>query len=126
MSERRIARWLLISPGDDWRTPDKLFAFGAVDDEDELGPDVTRQITDFVAPPGPHPFNGIPGNTGEDVSEGIQTSARCVEANGHRQMVIDEAARIVEMSERKLLRRFKSELGITPSDYLLYVRLDIS
>jgi transcriptional regulator GlxA family with amidase domain len=39
---------------------------------------------------------------------------------------IDEAARIAAMSERNFLRRFKAELGVTPSDYLLYVRLDMS
>jgi len=30
------------------------------------------------------------------------------------------------MSERNFLRRFKMEMGVTPSDYLLFVRLDMS
>jgi transcriptional regulator GlxA family with amidase domain len=59
------------------------------------------------------------------VSERIQASARWLEANGDRPVAIDDAAQIVTMSERNFLRRFKVEMGVTPSDYLLYVRIDM-
>jgi transcriptional regulator GlxA family with amidase domain len=49
-----------------------------------------------------------------------------LEANGDRPIVIDEAAQVAAMSERNFLRRFKIEMGVTPSDYLLYVRLNMS
>ncbi|MFC0696141.1 hypothetical protein [Paraburkholderia humisilvae] len=63
------------------------------------------------------------------MSEKIQSAARWLEANGHRRMGLaglTEAARMAQMSERNFLRRFKAELGVIPSDYLLYVRLDMS
>ncbi|MGV2293379.1 helix-turn-helix domain-containing protein [Trinickia sp. YCB016] len=60
------------------------------------------------------------------VSERIQKSARWLEANSDRPVAIDDAAQIAAMSERSFLRRFKMEMGVTPSDYLLYIRLDMS
>ena len=60
------------------------------------------------------------------VSERIQASARWLEANGDRSVTIEDAAQVASMSERNFLRRFKIELGVTPSEYLLYVRIDIS
>lgn len=95
--------------------------------QDELGPHVARHITDVVSPPAPTQFTDIVRrNATHSVSEKIQASARWLEENGHRQVGIDEAAQVAAMSERNFLRRFKSELGVTPSDYLLYVRLDMS
>lgn len=59
------------------------------------------------------------------MSEKIQASARWFEANCDRPIAIDEAAQVAPMSERNFLRRFKIEMGVTPSEYLLYVRLDM-
>lgn len=59
------------------------------------------------------------------VSERIQASARWLETNGDRAVTIDAAAQVAAMSERNFLRRFKIEMGVTPSDYLLYVRIDM-
>lgn len=93
----------------------------------EMGRDVARQIMDIVAPSVSRQFNYVVHrNAGQRVSERIQTSARWLEENGHRHVGIDEAAQVAEMSERNFLRRFKAELGVTPSDYLLHVRLDMS
>jgi transcriptional regulator GlxA family with amidase domain len=60
------------------------------------------------------------------VSERIRTAARWLETNSDLPIVIDAVAHRVAMSERNFLRRFKEEIGLTPSDYLLYVRLDMS
>ncbi|WP_243856862.1 helix-turn-helix domain-containing protein [Paraburkholderia sp. BL6665CI2N2] len=95
--------------------------------QQELGPHATSQITDVVSPPVFTQFTDIVRrNTTDNVSEKIQASARWLEENGYRQVGIDEAAQVAAMSERNFLRRFKAELGVTPSDYLLYVRLDMS
>lgn len=59
------------------------------------------------------------------VSEKILASARWLEANGNQPITVDDAAQAASMSERNFLRRFKLEMGVTPSDYLLYVRLDM-
>ena len=57
-------------------------------------------------------------------SEKIRASAQWLEMNCGRTITIEEAAQFVAMSERNFLRRFKVEMGVTPSDYLLYVRID--
>ncbi|RKR31657.1 transcriptional regulator GlxA family with amidase domain [Paraburkholderia sp. BL17N1] len=95
--------------------------------EDDLGVEIARQIADWVAPSTDSPFRGIVRkNASVGVSEQIKASAKWLEANGNRHISIEEAAQIVGMSDRNFLRRFKIEMGVTPSDYLLYVRLDMS
>ncbi|MEM5314216.1 helix-turn-helix domain-containing protein [Paraburkholderia sp. JHI869] len=69
---------------------------------------------------------GLRKTTTGHVSERIQAAAVWLEANGVRAVAIDDAAKIAAMSERNFLRRFKVEIGVTPSDYLLYVRIDMS
>jgi transcriptional regulator GlxA family with amidase domain len=43
-----------------------------------------------------------------------------------RPISIADAARVAAMSERNFLRRFKAQIGLTPSEYLLRARLDAS
>ncbi|WP_440975682.1 GlxA family transcriptional regulator [Pseudoxanthomonas winnipegensis] len=57
------------------------------------------------------------------VTEQILASARWLETHHEQPVSIADAAHAVAMSERNFLRRFKLELGMTPSDYLLGVRL---
>ncbi|VVD32632.1 GlxA family transcriptional regulator [Paraburkholderia dioscoreae] len=95
--------------------------------EGDFGAEIARQIADWVAPSTDTRFTAIVRkNASVGVSEKIKASAKWLEANGHRHISIDEAAQIAGMSERNFLRRFKIEMGVTPSDYLLYVRLDMS
>ncbi|CAN0627242.1 Helix-turn-helix, AraC domain-containing protein [Burkholderia multivorans] len=92
----------------------------------DLGTEVAKQIAAGAAPPRETQFTPIVRrNTALNVSERIQASARWLAANGERAVSICEAAQVAAMSERNFLRRFKLELGITPSDYLMYVRLDM-
>nr|WP_322786747.1 helix-turn-helix domain-containing protein [Paraburkholderia phytofirmans] len=94
---------------------------------DDLGPEVAQQVADWVAPQGETQFSTIlRSKTASHISDKIQASAQWLEANGARPISIDDAAQIAAMSERNFLRRFKSEMGVTPSEYLLYVRLDMS
>jgi transcriptional regulator GlxA family with amidase domain len=76
-----------------------------------------RQPTSFTA--------RIRERASGQVSERIKASASWLEMNGERTVTMDEAALIAAMSERNFLRRFKMEMGVTPSDYLLYVRIDM-
>lgn len=95
--------------------------------EEDFGSEIARQIADWVAPSPDTRFTAIVRkNASLGVSENIKASAKWLEANGHRSISIDAAAQIAGMSERNFLRRFKIEMGVTPSDYLLYVRLDMS
>ncbi|ORC52749.1 hypothetical protein B2G74_09475 [Burkholderia sp. A27] len=86
--------------------------------EDDLGPAVARRVAESVTR----------GHTVPEarVSAQIMESARWLEANIGRAVTMDEAARVAMMSERNFLRRFKNEMGRTPSDHLLQARLDMS
>lgn len=95
--------------------------------EEDLGAEVARQIAGWVTLPAETPFTAtVRENPSVRVSEKIKASARWLKANGDRNITIDEAAQVAAMSERNFLRRFKVEMGLTPSDYLLSVRLDMS
>jgi transcriptional regulator GlxA family with amidase domain len=58
------------------------------------------------------------------VSDTIRAAARRLQSNCERAISIADAARASAMSERNFLRRFKLEMGITPSEFLLRCRLE--
>jgi transcriptional regulator GlxA family with amidase domain len=60
------------------------------------------------------------------VSDKIMASAHWLDANVDRPISIALAADVAAMSERNFLRRFKAEMGMTPSDYLQNARLRLS
>lgn len=92
----------------------------------DLGAELTNQIATDVAPPAETRFTAIVRKNAEHfVSERIQASARWMLANASLPVVMRDAARAAAMSERNFLRRFKIEMGVTPSDYLMYARLDM-
>lgn len=62
----------------------------------------------------------------EAVNGKINTAARWLRENYHRQISVTEAAHVAQMSERNFVRRFKTQTGLTPSEYLLRARLDAS
>jgi transcriptional regulator GlxA family with amidase domain len=94
--------------------------------ESDLGAGLAHTIATGIEPLLETQFTAIVGrNASGGVSEKIRNSARWLEMNGERAIKIDEAAKVVAMSPRNFLRRFKMEMGVTPSDYLLFVRLDM-
>ncbi|MGU4701484.1 helix-turn-helix domain-containing protein [Burkholderia cepacia] len=95
--------------------------------EDDLGEVLAGQVFGSLAAPVPTPFSSpVAASMAPRVSEQITASARWLEANVDRPVLIDDAAQVAAMSERNFLRRFKSEIGMTPSDYLLRARLNMS
>jgi transcriptional regulator GlxA family with amidase domain len=60
------------------------------------------------------------------LAEKAQESARWIERNCSRPISVGDAARTAAMSERNFLRLFKREIGLTPSQYLLRTRLNLS
>ncbi|MGV2287836.1 helix-turn-helix domain-containing protein [Trinickia sp. YCB016] len=95
--------------------------------EDDLGPELARQVAESIAPQSETLLSSsMTHGVAPQVSEKIMASARWLEANADRPVSIDDAAQVAAMSERNFLRRFKSEIGMTPSDYLLRARLSIS
>ncbi|SFU24832.1 GlxA family transcriptional regulator [Paraburkholderia aspalathi] len=95
--------------------------------EEDLGSELARLVAQSVAPEHRTPFDAsMIHNATSQVSEKIIASARWLDANVDRPISIEDAAQVVAMSERNFLRRFKSEIGMTPSDYLLRARLNMS
>ncbi|MFM0055400.1 helix-turn-helix domain-containing protein [Paraburkholderia phytofirmans] len=95
--------------------------------EEDMGLEVARHVAESVAPQQDIPWDmSISRSGAPKVSEKIMASARWLEANVDRPVSIDAAAKVAAMSERNFLRRFKGEIGMTPSDYLLRARLNMS
>lgn len=95
--------------------------------QDDLGVEIARRTAECVAPPASTQFTAILRRTASrSVSDKIRNSALWLETNCDQPIAIDEAAQLAAMSERNFLRRFKAEMGVTPSDYLVCVRLDMS
>ncbi|RQZ27145.1 helix-turn-helix domain-containing protein [Burkholderia sp. Bp9090] len=106
-------------------------AFSSLRTTPAIGPenrdeDAARQITSWMASNSSTGSGMIVHRSISDrVSEKIRKSARWIETNYHHPISMDDAAQTAAMSQRNLLRRFKMELGVTPSEYLLYVRLEM-
>jgi transcriptional regulator GlxA family with amidase domain len=56
----------------------------------------------------------------------VRAAARWLQENCQQPISIADAAQIAAMSERNFLRRFKMEMGITPSGFLLHERLAVT
>lgn len=62
----------------------------------------------------------------ETANSKINTAAHWLRENYHQPISVADAARVAQMSVRNFLRRFKTQTGLTPSEYLLRTRLDAS
>jgi transcriptional regulator GlxA family with amidase domain len=67
-------------------------------------------------------FDDVVGTT---PAEKVRAAAHWLQDNCRRPITIEDAAQVAAMSERSLLRHFRSELGMTPSDYLMHARLQV-
>ncbi|MEM5422819.1 MULTISPECIES: GlxA family transcriptional regulator [Paraburkholderia] len=56
----------------------------------------------------------------------ISSAAHWLRENYHQPISVADAARVAQMSMRNFLRHFKTQTGLTPSEYLLRTRLDAS
>jgi transcriptional regulator GlxA family with amidase domain len=93
----------------------------------DLGLDVARGIAERLMPGSSARFVPLLGDGGAaSAGEKIRMAARWLQENCERPISIADAAQVAAMSERNFLRRFKLELGMTPSDYLLQARLAIT
>ncbi|MEZ0602458.1 GlxA family transcriptional regulator [Paraburkholderia sp. IW21] len=93
----------------------------------DLGAELARGVADRVMPGMAATWIPLPAEGGTlSVAEKIRAAARWMEANCDRQVSVADAAQVAAMSERNFLRRFKHEMQVTPSDYLLQVRLRIA
>lgn len=54
----------------------------------------------------------------------VRATASWLRRNCGRAISVSDAVRVAAMSERNFLRHFKQEIGVTPSEFLLQVRLE--
>jgi transcriptional regulator GlxA family with amidase domain len=93
----------------------------------DLGLDIARSVAERLMPGSSARFVPILGDAGAaSAGDKIRAAARWLQDNCERPISIADAAQVAAMSERNFLRRFKLELGMTPSDYLLQARLAIT
>jgi AraC family transcriptional regulator, glycine betaine-responsive activator len=93
----------------------------------DLGAEIARNVADRVMPGLGATLVPRPAEGGTlSVADKIRSAARWMEANCDRPLSVADAAQVAAMSERNFLRRFKHEMQLTPSDYLLQVRLRIA
>ncbi|NPT34202.1 GlxA family transcriptional regulator [Paraburkholderia xenovorans] len=93
----------------------------------DLGAELARSVADRVMPGMAATWVPLPAEGGTlSVAEKIRAAARWMEANCDRPVSVADAAQVAAMSERNFLRRFKHEMQLTPSDYLLQIRLRIA
>ena len=92
----------------------------------DLGLDAARDIGEQLMPgAGARLSATLADAGGASVREKIRASARWLTGNCERPISVTDAAQVAAMSERNYLRRFKDEMGVTPSEYLLRARLDM-
>ncbi len=93
----------------------------------DLGVEVARNVVKRLMPDSGGTLMPLLGDSaGTSPGDKVRAAARWLQENCQRPVSIADAAQVAAMSERNFLRRFKLEMGMTPSDYLLQVRLDIT
>lgn len=94
--------------------------------EQDLGAELARKVSGALAPQRIRSSSSLAAGTNPRVSKQIMASARWLEENAGRPIRIGDAAEFAVMSERNFLRKFQNEIGMTPSDYLMRARLNLS
>ncbi|PXW29169.1 transcriptional regulator GlxA family with amidase domain [Paraburkholderia caballeronis] len=93
----------------------------------DLGVEIARNVAERLMPDSGGNLMPLLGDAlGSDPADKVRAAARWLQENCQRSISISDAAQVAAMSERNFLRRFKLEMGITPSDYLLHARLAIT
>jgi len=93
----------------------------------DLGLELARSVAERLMPGSSARLVPLLGDgCAASAGDKIRAAARWIQDNCERPISIADAAQVAAMSERNFLRRFKLELGLTPSDYLLQARLAIT
>lgn len=134
----RAVRPRLVFPGRDSARPIETAALAGGDArramlrallqvKDDLGIDIATKVAERLSPGSSSQLIPLLGGalTRRPVDR-IRASARWLLANCERPVAIVEAASVAAMSGRNFLRCFKRELGITPAEFLLQARLDVT
>jgi transcriptional regulator GlxA family with amidase domain len=91
----------------------------------DCGYETASQVAHDLLPVTPKQFTHSVFNSREArASDLIRTSAYQLRVSSESRISIADAAQAVAMSERNFLRRFKQEIGVTPTEFVLRVRLE--
>lgn len=94
--------------------------------EQDLGASTVKLISDSLSTHQAPSFSELfETSVDRPPSDNIKVAVRWMNANLTCPISIDAVAEAAAMSERNFLRRFKKEIGMTPSDYLLHARLSL-
>lgn len=93
----------------------------------DLGLEIARSVAERLMPGASARFGLAFGDrVAASPRDKIREAARWLKENCDRPISVADAAQVAAMSERNFLRRFKLEMGLTPSDFLLHMRLSIT
>lgn len=92
----------------------------------DLGGKVARDVATRLALSASLLASMLPARSAATAAEKARASAQWLKENCHLPISVSDAARVAAMSERNFLRCFKQELGVTPSEFLLQARLEMT
>ncbi|WP_236721077.1 helix-turn-helix domain-containing protein [Paraburkholderia phytofirmans] len=93
----------------------------------DLGIEVARETAGRLSLRSPGLLAALLSDTSTTTqAEKVRASARWLKENCGRPISVSDAVRVAAMSERNFLRCFKQEIGVTPSEFLLQTRLDMT
>jgi transcriptional regulator GlxA family with amidase domain len=92
-----------------------------------LSVEIARRITRHVTSPNLD-FSSVEMDASDeiDATHRVLKAGQWLRENCKRSISVAQAAEVAGMSERNFLRRFKVETGVTPSEYLLSARFEIT
>jgi transcriptional regulator GlxA family with amidase domain len=93
----------------------------------EAGERLARDVVEHF----PVALHTAPGSLLDEVSastraDRMRAAARWLQDNCHRPVSVEDVADVTAMSRRSLLRHFRQETGMAPSEYLLHARLALA
>lgn len=91
----------------------------------DFGETAVREIAEYLLPGAGDRLLPAPGDM-DTVKHKVRRGAQWLVANCARTITIEDAAAEVAMSRRNFLRKFRIEMGSTPSEYLLKARLELA
>lgn len=98
--------------------------------EDDHGADIARQIAQlllvYLQRSGGQSQYSVPLRSRAQATSVVRRATDLVDADPTRAWTVTELARLVSTSPRHLARRFRDELGQSPSEYVTAVRFDLA
>ncbi|OTP68349.1 MULTISPECIES: helix-turn-helix domain-containing protein [Burkholderiaceae] len=118
--------WFKDAPVADWSTTTTPADMALAQIERDLSADTARRIARVLQPHAVQRTKpDLDDLNARTTTEKIHESARWIKENYSKPISVAQAAESAAMSKRNYLRRFKSEFGVTPLEYLIRTRFEI-